>query len=52
MHSRTAISGFFLGNLSYPDTSIKIDINTHCRLLFRKIFLADQDVKMAAIFSR
>ena len=41
MHSGAAISGFFLGNLSNPDTSIKIGMNTPFRLLFRTKTLAD-----------
>ena len=35
--------GFFLGNLSNPDTSIKIRMNTACGLLFWKKTSADQN---------
>ena len=51
MHSGAAISGgFFLGNLSKSNTSIKIGMNIPCGLLFWKKTLADQNVKMAAIY--
>ena len=52
MHSWTArsmISGFFLGNLFRPDTSIKIGMKIPVGY-FLEITLADQNVKMAAIF--
>ena len=50
MHSKAAISGFFLENLSNPNTSIKIGMNTLCGLLFWKTTLVYQYVKMAVIF--
>ena len=50
MHSGAAISGFFLGNLSNSNASIKIGMDTPCGLLFWKETLTNQNVKMTAIF--
>ena len=51
MHGE-AVSVFFLGNLSNPDTIINIGMNTPCGLLFlKKKTLADQNVRMAIIFN-